>query len=60
MPDVIGVDQDGRVCIVELKNVEADESILPQALGCAIWAETNPIRLGRSGLRARRDRRRSR
>ncbi len=42
IPDMIGVDQDARICILELKNVEADESILPQALGYAIWAETNP------------------
>jgi hypothetical protein len=42
IPDMLGVDQDGRVCILELKNVEADEDILPQALGYAIWAETNP------------------
>jgi hypothetical protein len=42
IPDILGVDQDSRVCILELKNVEADEDILPQALGYAIWAETNP------------------
>ncbi|NLD43998.1 MAG: hypothetical protein GX657_10945 [Chloroflexi bacterium] len=42
IPDMIGIDQDGQVCIIELKNVEADESILPQALSYAIWAETNP------------------
>jgi hypothetical protein len=42
IPDMLGVDQDARVCIIELKNEEADESILPQALGYAIWAETNP------------------
>lgn len=42
IPDMLGVDQDERVCIIELKNVEADESILPQALGYGIWAETNP------------------
>ncbi len=42
IPDMLGVDQDGRICIVELKNTEADEGILPQALGYAIWAETNP------------------
>ena len=41
-PDMLGVDQDARVCIVELKNQEAGEDILPQALGYAIWAETNP------------------
>lgn len=42
IPDMLGVDQDARICIIELKNVEADESVLPQALGYAIWAETNP------------------
>jgi len=42
IPDMLGVDQDSRVCILELKNGEADEDILPQALGYAIWAETNP------------------
>ena len=42
IPDMLGVDQDSRVCIVELKNDEAGEDILPQALGYAIWAETNP------------------
>lgn len=42
IPDMLGVDQDGRVCMIELKNDEADEDILPQALGYAIWAETSP------------------
>jgi hypothetical protein len=42
IPDMLGVDQDARVCIIELKNQEAGEDILPQALGYAIWAETNP------------------
>jgi len=42
IPDMLGVDQDARVCIIELKNQEADEDVLPQALGYAIWAETNP------------------
>ena len=42
IPDMLGVDQDDRICIIELKNEEADEDILPQALGYAIWAETNP------------------
>jgi hypothetical protein len=42
IPDMLGVDQDARVCIIEIKNQEADEDILPQALGYAIWAETNP------------------
>ncbi len=42
IPDMLGVDQDSRVCMIELKNSEAGEDILPQALGYAIWAETNP------------------
>lgn len=42
IPDMLGVDQDSRVCVVEIKNQEAGEDILPQALGYAIWAETNP------------------
>jgi hypothetical protein len=42
IPDMLGVDRDSRVCIIELKNDKADESILPQALGYALWAETNP------------------
>lgn len=42
IPDMLGVDQDSRVCIIELKNEEADEAILPQALGYAVWAESNP------------------
>lgn len=42
IPDMLGVDQDSRICIIELKNKEADESILPQALGYALWAESNP------------------
>ena len=42
IPDMLGIDQDARVCLIELKNVEADEAVLPQALTYAIWAETNP------------------
>lgn len=40
--DMIAVDQDSRICIIEVKNTEADESILPQALGYAVWADSNP------------------
>lgn len=32
IPDMLGVDQDSRVCIIEIKNEEAGEDILPQAL----------------------------
>ena len=42
IPDMLGVDQNKRICIIELKNQPANEDILPQALGYAIWAETNP------------------
>jgi len=42
IPDMLAVDQDSRVCIIEIKNEEATEDILPQALQYAIWAETNP------------------
>lgn len=40
--DLIGVDQDNRICIIEMKNEQVDEDILPQILGYAIWADTNP------------------
>lgn len=42
IPDIIGVDRDGNVCIVEMKNVVVDADIIPQLLQYAIWAETNP------------------
>ena len=42
IPDMLGVDQDARICIIEMKNVEVGEEILPQVLTYAMWAETNP------------------
>jgi len=42
IPDMLGVDQNARICIIEMKNTEVDESILPQVLSYAMWAETNP------------------
>jgi hypothetical protein len=42
IPDIVGVDNDGNVCIVEMKNVTVDASIIPQVLQYAFWAETNP------------------
>ena len=42
IPDLLGVDQDSRICIIEMKNVEVGEDILPQVLTYAMWAETNP------------------
>lgn len=42
IPDIIGIDNDGNVCIIEMKNVKVDASIIPQVLKYAIWAESNP------------------
>jgi RecB family endonuclease NucS len=42
IPDMLGVDQDGKICLIEIKNVTVSEDILPQVLQYAIWAETNP------------------
>lgn len=42
IPDIIGVDGDGNICIIEMKNVEVDAAIIPQVLQYAIWAERSP------------------
>jgi hypothetical protein len=42
IPDIIGIDADGAVCIVELKNKALTADIIPQVLRYAIWAENNP------------------
>ncbi|MBS4028881.1 MAG: hypothetical protein KGZ58_09600 [Ignavibacteriales bacterium] len=42
IPDIIGIDTDGNVCIIEMKNVVVDSSIFPQILSYAIWAKENP------------------
>jgi hypothetical protein len=42
IPDMLGVDQDSRICIIEMKNIQVGEEILPQVLGYAMWAENNP------------------
>lgn len=42
IPDMLGVDQDANICLIEMKNTEVGEEILPQVLGYAIWADTNP------------------
>lgn len=42
IPDILGIDSDGNICIVEMKNVTVDASIIPQVLQYAFWAETNP------------------
>ena len=42
IPDLVGVDRDNNVVIIENKNQEVTEDILPQILRYALWAETNP------------------
>jgi hypothetical protein len=42
VPDIVGVDNDGNICIIEMKNVVVDAAIIPQVLQYAFWAETNP------------------
>jgi len=42
IPDIVGVDEEGNVVIIELKNQPVNEDIIPQVLRYAIWAETNP------------------
>jgi len=42
IPDIVGIDNDGNICIIEMKNVAVNASIIPQVLQYAFWAETNP------------------
>lgn len=42
IPDIVGIDNDGNICIIEMKNVTVDASIILQVLQYAFWAETNP------------------
>jgi len=42
IPDIVGIDSDGNVCIIEMKNCPVDSSIIPQVLQYAFWAENNP------------------
>ncbi len=42
IPDMIAIDNENNVVIIEMKNNEVDENIIPQVLRYAIWAETNP------------------
>lgn len=42
IPDIIGIDNDGNICIIEMKNVAVDASVIPQVLEYAFWAEKNP------------------
>lgn len=42
IPDIVGIDNDGNICIIEMKKVAVDASIVPQVLEYAFWAEKNP------------------
>lgn len=42
IPDIIGIDTDGNVCVIEMKNETVEPKIISQVLEYAIWAETNP------------------
>jgi hypothetical protein len=42
IPDIIGIDEDGNICIIEMKNVTVDSDIIPQVLEYALWAEKYP------------------
>jgi len=42
IPDIVGIDNNGNICIIEMKNITVDASIIPQVLQYAFWAETNP------------------
>jgi len=42
IPDIIGIDQNGNICIIEMKNVIVDSNIIPQVLEYALWAESYP------------------
>jgi len=52
IPDIIGVDAQGKVCVVEMKNTSVDASVIPQVLGYAIWAESSPDALKNLWLQA--------
>lgn len=53
IPDMLGVDRDGKICLIELKNGTVTEDVLPQVLQYAIWAETNPDSIKALWLEAR-------
>lgn len=42
IPDIVGIDREGTVCVIEVKNTVLDAGVIPQVLRYAIWAEANP------------------
>ena len=41
-PDILAIDNDGNICIIEMKNKPVDVNIFSQIIGYAIWAQSNP------------------
>lgn len=54
IPDIVGVDDEGNVCVVELKNSRVDAGIIPQVLEYAIWAASNPDSIRNLWLEAKK------
>ena len=52
IPDIVGIDSDGTVCVIEMKNTHVDAGVIPQVLKYAIWAETNPDSINSLWLQA--------
>jgi hypothetical protein len=42
IPDLVAVDREDSVVIIEVKDEEANDSVVPEVLRYAIWAETSP------------------
>jgi len=42
IPDMVGIDRDNNIVVIENKNIQVSEDILPQILRYAFWAQTNP------------------
>jgi RecB family endonuclease NucS len=36
IPDILGIDQNGSICIIEMKNVVVDSNVIPQVLEYAL------------------------
>ena len=53
IPDIIGIDKDNNIVIIENKNTQVAEDILPQILRYAFWAKTHPGDIKAMWLEAR-------
>jgi len=52
IPDIIGYDEDGNVCIIEMKDETVTSEIVHQILKYALWAKQNPSELQNIWLKA--------